>query len=284
MVVIMATPLVSQAPKAYLQLCEEELRPRHISPESCLTAQYYHTKAVAIIQVIALSILVGSAFSATAIYLPALIPVAAFCALFILWTAKDSYLFQGMQAQFFWDKAEQMRSIRKHYEALVNANPVQMQKILNQKGVPYVFGMEKNDKQLSQLKPVLARHLYWEDQIQKLQKKQAGMLDAAGKAIGRDKVYELRSVALELENEALVAKVKCAFVQAMLRKPKSIKTFEGLGKFSPLSGQERAIAIGAKAPKAKEFFVFNRKGVISFDEAKRCTISQLATTHFYKHV
>jgi hypothetical protein len=284
MVVIMATPLASQAPKTYLQLCEEELRPRHISPESCLTAQYYHTKAVAIIQVIALTILVGTAFSAVAIYFPALIPVAAFSALFILWTAKDGYLFQGMQAQFLLDTAEQLRSIRKHYTGREGTTAVQMQRILNQKGVPYVFGMEKNDKQLTQLKPVLARHLYWEDQIQDLQKKQAKMLDAAGKAKGRDKVYELRSIALELENEALVAKVKCAFVQAMLRKPKSTKTFEGLGKFSPLSGQERAIAIGATAPQAKEFFVFNKKEAITFDEAKRCTISQLATQHFYKHL
>lgn len=272
-----------QTSKTYLQFCEEELSPGKIDAFG-IASQCW--KATAIIAATMLSILVASAFVLVILFAPLVFPisVAGVCALFLLWGVKEVYSYCDMKSQLNSDRAQQLRAIEKHHQTLSNATPERIQSVLSQKGISYVTGMGANSPRLITLKPLIARHLFWEDRMKELEKKQnekaaaAAKLSKANSVANRDHIYALQSEAVGLEAETLKAKVKCAFVHAVLRKPEFKGSFEKLGKFSHLSGQERTMALAAKTPGADDFFIFNGPNAkkITLSEAKTFTISQLA--------
>ena len=112
--------------------------------------------------------------------------------------------------------------------------------MLKDRGLNCVIGMAPNDSKLLSLKPALARHLYWEDRIaelKSLQNEKNGLACSLTKRnfeLNRNEIFAAQSQALEFEKQALIAKVKCAFVNAVLFNPTYKGNLEELGRFSIL--------------------------------------------------
>jgi hypothetical protein len=285
----MATfPVLSQestqtAPRAYLQYAEEELDPHLRAVHSRKSTLW---KVAAVGTFVAFSILMVSAFMVSGFYLPIALPMIGISALVLLKPAKDlSDLFMSWSGAAK-QRATQLHTIHKHYQALNGFTPQQLQGILASKGIHNVTGMQASDPQLTTLKPLIARHIFWEEQIANLNEIKAEKLKEAEKLSEnnfvehRERIYNLQSEALECEKQALESKVKTAFLNAVLRHPHFIGSLETIGTFSPASGQERAIAMQSNpADREKEvLFTFKNTSVkpLHCSEIKESTLTALA--------
>jgi hypothetical protein len=285
----MATfPVLSQestqtTPRTYLHYAEKELDPHLRTIHSRKSTLW---KVAAAGTFVAFSILMISAFMVSGFYLPIALPLIGISALVLFKPAKDVYdLFMSCSIAAK-QRAKQLHTIHKHYEALNGFTPQQLQGILASKGIHNVTGMQASDPQLTTLKPLIARHLFWEEQIVNLNELKAKKLTEAKKLSesnfveNRERIYNLQSEALECENQALTSKVKTAFLNAVLRHPHFIGSLETIGTFSPASGQERAIAMQSNpADRGTEvLFTFKNTSVqpLHYSEVKESTLTALA--------
>lgn len=278
----------SGATKTYLNFCEEQLDPALISS---YTQESHGFANSAMIRAVAYPIMAAVAFITTTIYAPIFTIIIGFSSILLLSHVKKVYSEFIRQSDVAQQRADQLNLINQHYQGLSNSTPGQLQQILKDKGISFVIGMQQNDPRLTSLKPLIARHLFWEGRIEELKTKQQEKLQLAKKLternfeLNRNEIHDLQSDALEFENQALIAKVKGAFISAVIRRPDYKGTLEDLGTFSNLSGQERGIARASSAAKANDFFNFNRPGApsIKYDEAKQNTLSQLSM-HLYPNM
>ncbi|GEM_PF-5330356 len=278
----------SQSAPLYLDLCKSELDPSLAmiySKESELEAN------LALVYCVAFPIIIATSLAITATFAPVFLIVTGFTALLLIYPLKEIYSNTAINAELKEARFRQLKSLQKHYESLAQATPAQIQQMLKEKGIDFVIGMGQNDPQLTTLKPMLARYLFWEERITELKKSQekklrrAETLTTENAEQNKIAISNLQRDALNIESQLVTAKVKCAFVNAALFHPTCKGCLENIGTFSTLSGEERAIALGAKASKANDFFLFNQPhlSAITFEDAKRCTIRQLGM-RLYPHI
>ena len=276
------------AANTYLEFCEKELDPALIASFTKESTDFANS---ALIRAIAFPVIVLAALSTAALIAPIFTIVIGFSSVLLLNHIKKVYSALILKSELAQERVNQLNLIHTHYQTLTNSTPAQIQQMLKEKGINFIIGMGQNDPRLTHLKPLIARHLFWEEHIQALKIKQqeklqqAGTLTAQNSTLNRKEIYALQSQALEFEKQTLVAKVKCAFVNAVLFNPIAKGNLEDLGTFSMLSGQERAIALASNASRANDLFSFNRPNAtaITYDEAKQYTIPQLAM-HLYRNM
>ncbi len=276
---VSATPAPSQT---YLQHCIEDLEPSNLSSWNWKSNQW---QVAAVTTYVAFTVLtIGGLATATA-FAPVYIPVVAVSSAFLLkFVRKGHDLFEQWSDQAS-ARAEQLKEISKHLQELSSATPEQLQQTLQQKGIQWFMipGMQ-NPNHLTQLKPLIARHNFWENYVQTLEEKKRTKLNEATKLFSenyedsKNEIYDLRCEALEIEQRALEGKLKNAFVQAVIRRPAHIGTLEDLGSITAISGQERVIGNAVNAISVNDLFTFKngRTPTISSDEAKRMTTTDLA--------
>jgi hypothetical protein len=269
--------------KTYLQQCVEDMDPSLLSSSEKKSTLW---QVASIATLVAFTVLAVGGLALCAAYAPLYIPLVAITSAFLLKYAK-----QGAKTLESWSeqargRAEQLKEISKHYQALSSASRQLVQQALLEKGVAWytIPGMALNPAGVDTLKPLIARHTFWENRVKKLEEEKSGKLTEATKLAAKnyeankDTIYELRSEALEVEKIALESKVKNAFINAVIRRPDFKGTLEDMGTFSPMSGQERAIANGTSPASATEFFTFKdgRTPTIAIDEVRRMGITDLA--------
>ncbi len=271
--------------KTYLQVCEEEVKPRHLDPHGLSSSIW---SFLAYSSAFTNATLIAGGFAATCVYAPVFAPVAGFVSLLLYKGASKVHHAFEARSQIASDRAAQITQINRHYQNLTNSTPAQIKHLLRQKDMYCPSG----DADLNRAKPLIARCLFWDEQTQMLQKEQNDLIQSANKLAkdrfkaNRDTIYAMQSEALEIEKEVLVAKVKNAFNQAVLRNLNYKGTFEALGTISEISGQERALAIQTKAPNAEDFFTFKgpKATVIKYHEAKNYTAGQVALVCMHKNM
>ncbi len=268
-------------PKSYLQFCEEELNPDLHASYSRKSTLW---KVAAVATLVAFTALMVGVLVASALYAPVFFPMIGVCCILPLGQVQKVYRLFEKWSDEASERAVQLGAINKHYQELSGSTPSQLQQLLQQKGINHVTGMQHNDPNLTSLKPLIARHLFWEGHVEELNKKMQEKLELASKLYNKDytenkdEIYELRSEALEIEKQVLESKAKNAFINAVIRRPHYTGNLEDLGTFSPLSGQERAIGMQAGAAGSNEFFSFKARSMpaIFYDEAKRLAVPDLA--------
>lgn len=269
--------------KTYLQQCVDDLDSSHISFWQCKSTRW---RVAAVATYVAFTVLAVGSLAASAVFAPIYIPIIAVSSFFFLKVVNRGHdLFEKWSDQAY-ARIEQLKAISRHHQELTSATPEQIQHTLFQKGVQWFMipGMMQSPANLARLKPLIARHNFWEGYVRKLEeKKQAKLIEAAKLSTenyeeNKNEIYDLRSEALEIEKRALEGKLKNAFVNAVIRQPTYVGTMDGLGCFSIVSGQERAIGNAASAASVNEFFTFKngRTPAITVGEVKSMAISDLA--------
>lgn len=272
--------LNSQNTTNYIDICKSELDPNYVTH---YTNESNRLSNRALIYAVAFPVIIATSIALVAAFAPPFLIVTGFTALLLISVVHKIYCDLTLKSELTQERANQFKSIQEHHESLTNATPAQIQQMLKEKGIDFVIGIRQNDQQLATLKPVLARHLFWEERIDQLKKsqektlKQVNKLTAQNTQGNKAAISALQGDVLNLESQLVTAKVKCAFVNAALFNPTCKGRLEDLGTFSTLSGQERAVALAASASKANDFFLFNQPNLsaITFEDAKRSTIRQL---------
>ena len=267
--------------KTFLQHCEEELAPK-------LRASFEENailwKVAAVATLVAFAVLVLSAFVATGLFAPLYIPLIGISSIILLSQITSIYqMFQSRAAQAS-ERAEQLKEINDHYQTLDASTPAQLQEILDQKGIRMIPGMQRNDPRLTTLKPLIARHLFWEGQTNSLQEsaqeklREAARLKQQNATGNREEIFQLRHEALEWENEALESKCKNAFINAVIRRPYYTGTLDDLGSFTEFSGLERAVNAANNISDTNNLFTFKNSSVppIKYSDAKHSSVADLS--------
>lgn len=269
--------------QTYLQRCIEELEPGNLSSWKWKSTLW---QVAAVATYVAFTVLAIAGLAAAAVFAPVYIPIVALSSIFLLKIVQKGHDLLEQWSDQASARAEQLKEISRHFEVLSSATPEQLQQVLQQKGIQWstIPGMMQDPTHLAQLKPLIARHNFWEGYVQKLEEKKQIKLEEAAKlsqesyADNKNEIYDLRCEALEVEKRAWEGKIKNAFVNAVIRQPAYVGTLEDFGNFTVISGQERAIGNAASAASVNDLFTFKNSLIptISVDEVKRMTASDLA--------
>jgi hypothetical protein len=259
-----ALPAQSQAPtqeKKYLDYCVEQIKEDTIK-EFESNSSYYSNMAWA--SIIAYSVLAISAFVVTGVFAPVYVPIAGICAYLGANHVFKFYKSRQQYSESTGAQAGHLKTISNNHQNLAAVTPDQLQWVLLRMGISWlnIPGMVQQPQDLNTLKPLIARHQFWEGHVQGLeQKKQADLQEALRLATenypeNRAKIYDLRTDALEIDRQILEAKVKDAFVLAAIQRPTMTGTIDSIGDFSNLSNQERVIGNAVGDITINKFFNF----------------------------
>ncbi len=266
--------------KTYLQQCTDDLNP------GCLSS--FERKATlhqvaAIATLVAFTVFSLGSIAATALFAPIYVPLTALSVCYLF-----KYVQKGSDKLQLWSdqagaRAEQLKQISSHYQGLSTAT---LQQTLQEKGITWstIPGMQ-NPANLETLKPLIARHIFWEKHVAKLEERKQEKLAKATKLTEKNhvenkgRIYDLQCEALEIEKRALEGRIKTAFINAVIRRPGFLGTLDNLGTLSPITGQERVIGNAVSSGSTmNQLFTFKdgRTAAITIDEVKRLTITDLA--------
>ncbi len=282
-----AAPAPAQAPapaRTFLATCVEELNPNTVS-EFESQAKWKEIAAVGtIVAFIALAI---GAFILTGIFLsPIYLPLAGISSLLLAPTVLSYYNKFHQESEFAKKQAAKHTEIQRHYQDLTAKTSVQIQEILLQKGINWlqIPGMtQANPQKLDEIKPLIARHLYWEGQIQASEKQKQDQqtklrdLRAGNFEENRGNIYKTSQEILESERSIADAKLICGFINAVLRKPSFVGGMSDVGTMSTLSTGERLVAGALGDASANQLFAFNNRAIqpLTQDDVTRMNVAQL---------
>lgn len=230
--------------KTFIEHCNDQLQPEVI--ESLKRKALLH-KVAAAATFVAYTVLAVSAFVATGILAPAYLPIAGICAMLFankfVQYAQD-HLNAGKQCSA---SAKQLNEIKRHYEALASATAPELHAKFTEMGLnvatyPHLL------QQPEVFKPLIARHEFWKNYRTALEQKkqtkcqEARELGTQNFLKNRLEIYRKHTEALDLDRRILEAKVKQAFIIAVIRYPAMRGTFESHFEFSRLANHERVIS------------------------------------------
>ncbi len=276
-------PPIQTTPQTYLQFSEEELNP---------DLQAFHAKESTMYRVAAIAtevaffiVIVGTALAVTIIHAPLFIPLCLICSAATFMVAKKVHHYFDQRSEFASDRANQLALTKKYFSEIEDFSPEQIQQLLLQKKIDYIFRMQQNDPSLGTLKPLIARHIFWENHVAALLAQKQDYLNRAIELESKDangnqdKIIELRNAALEVEKDALESKVKNAFINAVIRRFAFTGNLHDLGTFSEFSGIERANQLKKNSPDANVLFTFKNgtSYTILYNEARDLDVHTLGT-------
>jgi hypothetical protein len=201
-------------------------------------------------------------------------------------TAVTLYSKFDQEAKFAKLEAAKHAEIQRQYQDLTTKNALEIQAILLQKGINWlqIPGMSAaNPARVAEVNPLLARHLYWEGQMQAAEnQKQEHMaklqnLRAGNPEENRENIFTTGQDILHSERVIADAKLKCGFINAVLRKPDFAGGMSQVGTLSTLSTEERLVAAALGDPNANQLYTFNNRAVqpLTLDDVKRMNVAQL---------
>lgn len=280
-----AAPAPAPAPvQTFLSRCVEELTPITVSDFES-TAKWKDIAALGTI--IAFTALAIGAFILTGVFLsPLYLPIAGISALLLAPTAVSFYNKFDQEAQLAKMEAAKHTVIQRHYQDLTTMNTLQIQTILLQKGINWlqIPGMSAaNPARITEVNPLIARHLYWEGQIQTLENQKQEhqtklqTLRAGNPEENRENIFVAGQNILHSERLIADAKLKCGFINAVLRKPDFAGGMSQVGEISTLSTEERLVAGALGDAAANQLYVFNNRAIqpLTIDDVKRMSVAAL---------
>lgn len=274
----MAASVTPQKP--FLQQCNEDLDPDVLST---LEQKASLWKMADVTSIAAFSILTAGAFIATALFAPVFVPLTGITAFGFLEPVNKLRESFSAWTQEAAERASQLRNFQNHYQSLSGLTPAQLQRKIDERGIYNIPGMQRECPQLTTLKPLLARHMFWEDRVDMLQNKATQALsEAANLAVKNDpenrkEILVKRCEALTWEKKALESKCRNAFINAVIRYPNYSGNISDLGAFTKLSGLERAVDAANGIEGTERFFVFGNRNIapIQYGEAKQSSVAIL---------
>lgn len=283
---VSSTCVTQTGEKKFLDYSIEELDPNQTAS---LERQSFLWKTAAVTTLVAYTTLAVGIFIGTGVFAPTYIPLAGICSLVFLNTVYSFVkTFQQNSVQAI-NRANQLKKIQHHYADLTHATVENLQGILLRKmGIIWfqIPGMLQHPENLKLLKPLIARHLFWEGYIQQIEETKRTILQKASRLIAqnnpenREEIYELRATSLELDDLILKSKVKDAFVLAAIQHPDLKGTVDNIGDFSPLSSQERILGreVEVNDPTLHHLFIFKNPNIVplTIEEVKRNRIIDLS--------
>jgi hypothetical protein len=269
--------------KTYLQQCVEDLEPSNLSS---LQQKATLWQVASVATLVAYTALAVTGLGLATMYAPIYIPILAVASLFLLGpTQKGANIFEKWAAEAN-ARAEQIKEVSQNCQTMSSATTRELQLNLQQKGIHWftIPGMVLNPSNIDTLKPLIARHAFWEKWIEKIEADKTSKLAEATKLAtenyekNKEEINQLREKALNLENNALQSKIKNAFINAVIRRPDFKGALENVGTFSPMTGPEHAIGAAVGATSAAELFTFKNGNVaaLTIDEVKRSRVPDLA--------
>ncbi len=270
--------------KSYLARCVEDLSADKVST---LDRQSTLWTVAAGATFVAFTVLAVGAFVATAVLLPAYVPVAGLSALLLAMPVANFVKNFLEYSENSRKEANMHREIQNNYLDLTQGTPAQVQIDLMRRGITWfqIPGQQISRPQdLAVLNPVLAKARQLDTKIQDhLQTKdeltaEARQLASADFAQNRQKIYDLRNAALFAEDLAMKTKIEAAFVNAVLRKGDFNGTLEDVATLSNIAYHERILGDELNDGAAvNQFLTFKNHAFapITFDDVKRMNVAEL---------
>jgi hypothetical protein len=279
--VVSAVPAEPADTKTFLDRCNEELNP---AVASAFERQRFWWNTASTVTLVAFTSFAVGTFFATGIFAPVYVPIAGLCTLLFL--EPISRIAQKFQdyAKNAQAQADQLKEINRNLQVLNQTHPVQLQIQLPHMGITWLPNAAQNPNELNAVKPLIARHQFWQSHIAKLFERKQTVLQEAQNLINesypnnRKEIYELRATALEIDRQILESKLKNAFTIAALRRPTLRGTLESIGEISSLSMQERVVGNALGDATVNTFFTFrNRAGAtLTVDQMKQTSPADLS--------
>ena len=279
-----AAPAPAAPVQAFLSRCVEELSPTTVSD---FESEAKWKEIAALGTIVAFTALAIGAFILTGVFLsPLYLPIAGISALLLAPSAVSFYNKFDQEANLAKMEVAKHTEIQRHYQDLTSMTPVLIQAILLNKGINWlqIPGMTAaNPQRIAEIKPLIARHLYWEGRVQALenqkQEHQTNLqtLRQGNPEENRDNIFAKGREILQTERLIADAKLKCGFINAVLRKPDFAGGMSQVGAVSPLSTEERLVAGALGDAAANQLYVFNNRAVqpLTIDDVKRMNVAAL---------
>ena len=280
----MTNTAVASSSTTYLERCVQDSSPGNISSLEWKSA-LWRTAAVA--TYVAYTALTMGAIAATILYVPVYVPLVAIGSLLAMSLVNMAYKkFDGKAENAQFD-LKNLKAISKHEQELAPLTPQQVQTNLVRKGIHWytIPGMVRNPAALETLKPLIARHAYYEENREKCEKEMKTALEKVAKLTAENKPETLDEIPnlnlnyLFYERAALKAKVSAAFMSAVIQRPGYTGKFKDIGSFSIASPLDRALDRAINPAAVTDFFLFKSTSLpkLTYDEVKRISVPELST-------
>lgn len=277
------TTAVTASP-TYLDRCTEQSSPGNISSLWWKSTLW---KTAAVATYVAFAALTLGAIAGTLVYMPVYVPLVAIGSLVTMSFVNMPYKYFDNNAESAKFNLRQARELSNIEQELASLNSDQLQTALVRKGIHWftIPGMVGHPEALKTLIPFFAKYNQYEEKREKCEKEmkeafdEVAKLTAENKSENRKRITDLNISYLECEQAALKAKISAAFMSAVIQRPRFAGKFSDIGSFWNSSTLERAIGMAVNPAPVSEFFSFKTASLpkITYDEAKRMTVPQLAT-------
>lgn len=281
----------SAQPKRALDRCIELLDPRAVAKYE--NAAYWKDVAGKAVIVGFFALYVGSLATAV-IYAPLYLAIGgyftiAMVGVTILAITVAEYVeekcFQSSQVSSA--NADALKEFHRFYQELTPYAPENLQAVLiREMGIAWLSipGMLQNPENLNTLKPLIAYYRFNVTYLQNMEGQKQSILQeaenlaTANYAENREKIYDLRSQALELEKSILELKISIAFTLAAIRQPNLSKSLKDIGDFSQLSPLDGVIGNAVGSTTANTFFAFTNSALapLTVNEVKQTSVLALS--------
>ena len=272
--------------KTYLQLCLDEMSPS-FSNNVWMENTVKKVSAYGILAIYTIAAV--GAFVAVGILFPAYLPVASVSALLGCAFALKGHMKFKSEADVAEQRYEQLNQTKRHIQDLTSLTTEQLRNTLCNMGINWyqVPFLTQNTENVKELIPLLGRDRYLQNYMTVLEaQRQAQLAEAQKLSAGtpelfelhRAKIYELITGSMECEKAAAEAKLKSAFVRAVIQRPATKGNLDNVGTVSPLIPQERIAGNAIDDAAANQMFTFRNRALapLTADEVKRLDVNQLA--------
>ena len=273
-----APPSIQTCPSTYLHRRAEELKTPEITAKLIAGHEFDSRlwKGMAIATLVAFTVLAVGTFVAVGIFAPVYLPIVAITAYYFATLAAKRFEVFGLDSSLAQAEADRLRGVAQEFNAL----PDDARVTGHQLTLIRVPGAETLSNP-TQFRPLIAHHNYWIKQQEGFNNMAAALLlkvtqvNAAAAAAQKEKersellgrASNLRLEALMAEDNALMAKMRAAFVHAVIQRPEFVGAFENVAMCSPPSfkGREvladQAVAQHFHDPAADYFVVFKNRNI-----------------------
>lgn len=273
-------PATTVETKNYLDRCVEQLDPSVASTREWCAFGYRTAAKAATVGYIVLAV---SIFVATGIFAPVYVPIAAICTItfsnVVLVFIKNLY----HTAEQFDERADKLKKIKLIYDNLASATPQQVATKLDELDITINY-KSVDPTSLNSLKALIARYDFWQERSVTCEKQHAAALDEANRQSDenyfehRFSINSLREDAVNLRRQSVDAKVRSAFILAVVQRPDIKGVLESIGDFPPIVPLEQLLGNYAEDDKVDELFTFKNKKIqpITIDDAQRKSSFELS--------
>lgn len=236
---------------------------------------------------VAFTALAAGAFFYAGLFLPTYVPFVGLGSLILAMPVANFVKNFLEYSEASRKEAQKYSTLLEHFEQQNKKTTPQLQNELLSRGILWhqIPGIQQRDPEaLTKLIPVLAQAKFLDDKIQEeLDSKEKLTTDArdlarANFAENRQKIYDLRSTALFIEDRALNTKVHAAFVNAVLRKSNYNGTLDDVASLTDVGYHERILGDALNDPTGVNTFItFKNRNIspITHADVKRMTVAEL---------